>query len=124
LRAFWSFVHRQYGLASAARILETLDETAPQRLHKELADPANYGMARSFFMMGSKAGFDMTTQTGLNEFMAAYNSTLPARQPAPSVLPDVDGPRLLPERPTGDLLKRKRKERKQQRQARKRGRRG
>lgn len=28
------------------------------------------------FMMGAEAGFDMTTQEGLNEFMLAYNASL------------------------------------------------
>src|SRR5205823_983078 len=68
LRAFWNFVHRQYGLKSAERILATLDGGAEARLRKELADPSNYGMAKSFFMAGLKAGYDMTTQEGMNAF--------------------------------------------------------
>jgi hypothetical protein len=64
LRAFWSFLHRQYGLANAKQILDTLTDDVAGRLRKELSDPANFGMAKSFVMLGSKAGFDMTTQAG------------------------------------------------------------
>lgn len=73
LRAFWRFLQREYQLKNAARILELLGPGAEERLHDELNDPANFGMAKSFFTAGQKAGFDMTTQAGLNEFMLVYN---------------------------------------------------
>lgn len=31
-------------------------------------------MAKSFFTMGQQAGFDMTSEVGLQSFMAAYNA--------------------------------------------------
>ncbi len=37
-------------------------------------DPANFGMAKSFFMSGQSAGFDMMTEEGLKTFMHAFNS--------------------------------------------------
>jgi hypothetical protein len=40
-------------------------------------------MAKSFFAMGHAAGFDMTTQDGMNAFMLAFNSGLAAQQSAP-----------------------------------------
>jgi hypothetical protein len=74
LRAFWTFLQRQYGLKNAAQILASLNAGAADRLRAELANPANYGMAKSFVTMGQQAGFDMTTQEGIAAFMQAYNS--------------------------------------------------
>jgi hypothetical protein len=76
LRAFWRFVEREYGLPQASEFIEELDEEAERALHRELADPANFGLAKSFFMMGQQAGFDMTTQEGNDQFAAAYNATI------------------------------------------------
>ena len=78
LRAFWQFVQSRYRLSNAATILRDLDSDAVSRLHDELDSPANFGMAKSFFMAGNKAGIDMTTQEGLNKFMLAYNAGLRA----------------------------------------------
>jgi hypothetical protein len=50
LCAFWTFVERQYGLRNAAKIRDSLGENAADRLHHELANPANHGMAKSFVM--------------------------------------------------------------------------
>jgi hypothetical protein len=129
LTAFWQFVQRQYGLANAGKILQTLGPSATDRLYKLLADPSNYGMAKSFFMQGQKAGFDMTTQEGLDEFMHVYNSQILSRGPA-AFPPDI----LPPPGPAFDVLglgasgltpkqrAEKRKAHKRQRQARKRNR--
>jgi hypothetical protein len=130
LRAFWQFVQRQYGLAIAAKVLEALGPSATDRLYRLLADPSNFGMAKSFFMQGKNAGFDMTTQEGLDEFMLAYNSQILARG-GPAALPPEFPPPAGPESkvlgpPTGGLTPKQRAERrkahKRQRQARKRGR--
>jgi hypothetical protein len=127
LRAFWQFVQRQYGLGNAGKILAALGDSAAERLRKELADPSNYGMAKSFFMMGQEAGFDMTTQAGLDQFMLAYNSRLlgnPDLAMPPAFEPDFDPEEddflPLPSRPTPKERAEKRKARKRQRQARKR----
>jgi len=130
LRAFWAFLQRQYGLPNARQMLAALGDDAVDRLRKELADPSNYGMAKSFFMLGSKAGFDMTTQEGLDRFMLAYNSGLMgAKLPAPLGIPpdyhddfDDDDAPPRPAQP-GQSREDRRKERKRQRQARKRNRR-
>ena len=37
-------------------------------------DSSKFGMAKSFITMGHKAGFDMTDQDQLNEFMQIYNN--------------------------------------------------
>jgi hypothetical protein len=76
MRALFEFLHRQYGLANAMDILQDLGSDATHQLERELADSGNFGMAKSFVMMGQEAGFDMTTQEGMNEFMLAYNAAI------------------------------------------------
>jgi hypothetical protein len=127
LKAFWSFVHRQYGLKSAEPILATLTDKAVADLRDDLADPSNYGMAKSLVMGGMKAGYDMTTQEGMDAYVRDYNASLPH-----AALPegieneeewDEEGPPpSLPAPPTRQQREQKRKDRKRQRQARKRNR--
>jgi hypothetical protein len=127
IQAFWQFAGRQYGLPNAVPILATLGEKAGERLRKALADPANFGMGKSFILAGVEAGFNMTTQEGIDQFRAVYNErllnrSLPPR--APLVL-DLrsDLSWLLADDRTSAQREQKRKERKRQRQARKRNRR-
>ena len=48
-------------------------------------------MAKSFFKMGKDAGFDMTTQEGLDRFMLAYNLGLTkSRQEEPKPSQEED----------------------------------
>ena len=127
LRAFWTFVDRQYGLANARQILATLDDRTATRFATEFANPANFGMAKSFVMAGTRAGFDMTSPEGLAAFQAAYNANLPVNQPAPFPPgrldgPDVSLPGAVPGKLTGDALKKKRQQKKRQREAKKRNR--
>ena len=126
LQAFWQFAQRQYGVANAPKILAELDGTATERLRKELADPANYGMAKSFVMRGMEAGYDMTTQQGADAFMHEYNRQLLEGRSAPLPSPFgrvEDWPALpLPNPPTRAQREDRRKARKRQRQARKRNR--
>jgi hypothetical protein len=124
LRAFWQFLRRQYAVENAGPILASLDRTALERLRRELADPSNFGMAKSFVMMGQKAGFDMASQEGLDAFIQAYNSQLAARraQPLPSPFDSPFPPWARDPAPHGSK-EAKRKERKRQRRARKRNRR-
>lgn len=53
-----------------------MTDGAEQRLAGELADSSNYGIAKSFFMAGERAGFDMTTEQGLQAWTASYNARL------------------------------------------------
>ena len=76
LRAFFTFLHREYGLANAKRFVTLLSSDAERRLRDALSDPSNYGMAKSIFMHGAQSGFDMTTQEGMEEFMLEYNKRL------------------------------------------------
>lgn len=100
-------------------------------MERELSNPANFGMAKSFFTMGTQAGFDMTTQEGLDAFMLAYNSALLSKQgiglplgfPAGEDEDAFFGPGpTSPPRSQRERQK-KRQARKAQRQARKRNRR-
>lgn len=81
LRAFWGFLGRAYELPNAPDMLDSLDEEAAARLEREMADPANFGMAKSIVMQGKAMGFDTTTQEGLNTWMHAYNAGLGAPPP-------------------------------------------
>ncbi len=78
LQAFWKFLQREFQLENAAACLKILDDKAVHRLQKEMSNPANFGMAKSFVMMGKQRGFDMTTEEGINEWMKIYNAELAA----------------------------------------------
>jgi hypothetical protein len=126
LRAFWSFLHRQYQLPQAASIADSLDETAARELHQELADSSNYGMAKSFVMMGIENGYDMATQEGITAFQLVYNERLRKMnsdmQPPPHFNPLLYLSGAIEGRPGGADLKKKRKEKRRQRQAKRRNR--
>jgi hypothetical protein len=70
-------------------------------------------MAKSMFMLGSRSGFDMTSNEGLAAFMAAYNASL---QTGPE-----ESPAMRPH-PSSDSLKKKRQDKRRQRQAKKQNR--
>jgi hypothetical protein len=78
LQAFWTFLQREFQLENAAACLRILDDKAARRLREEMSDPANFGIAKSFVMMGKARGFDMTTEEGINEWMTIYNAEIAA----------------------------------------------
>ncbi len=47
-------------------------------MERELANPRNFGMAKSFVMGGMAAGFDMTTGEGMGAFTRLHNASLSA----------------------------------------------
>ncbi len=100
LQAFWKFLQREFQLENAAACLKVLDDKAARQLKQEMGNPANFGMAKSFVMMGKARGFDMTTEEGLNEWMTTYNAELAAGtgQRVPSPLPPR--PATIPTMPT------------------------
>jgi hypothetical protein len=134
-------LHRQYALRPAEAIVAMLNRDAEVRLRTELSDPSNFGMAKSFFMQGQQAGFDMTTQEGMEAFMLAYNARLgglPSPQPLfPPPFDDEDdfddeapgfrppsaeiGPTLTPKQ-RAEARNKKRKARKEQKKSKKRNR--
>lgn len=93
LRAFWSFLGRAYNLPNAPKLLRLLDERATRRLERELANPANFGMAKSFMMQGKAMGFDTSTKEGIDAWMHTYNASLGA---PPPVYVGPGDPMLLP----------------------------
>lgn len=99
LHAFWTFSQREFHLENAAAILAILDAKAVRMLKEEMDDPDNFGMAKSFVTLGKQMGFDMTSEEGINEWMAIYNAkiagvTAPRSTPAPDEqsTPLLDGP--------------------------------
>ena len=76
LRAFWSFLQRVYQLPQAKQMLARLTEHSARRLERELQEPANFGMAKSFVLMGKEAGFDMESPEGMQAWVKAYNATV------------------------------------------------
>jgi hypothetical protein len=90
LNAFFRFVCREYSVAGAQKLADALDRKAARRLAKELGNSSNFGIAKSFFSTGQAAGFDMTTEDGMNQAMMAYNKGLADLKEGP-------GSRNLPE---------------------------
>src|SRR5258708_38826383 len=84
LRAFWHFVERVYHLPQAKQLLARLTPQAARRLERELQEPANFGMAKSFVLMGKEAGFDMESPEGMQAWVQAYNATVAPRMAAVS----------------------------------------
>lgn len=76
LQAFWHFLERVYQLPQADQILARLTPQAARRLERALQEPTNFGMAKSFVLMGKEAGFDMESPEGMQAWVAAYNATL------------------------------------------------
>jgi hypothetical protein len=78
LQAFWKFMQREFHLENAATCLDALDDKAVRELKKEMSNPTNFGIAKSFVMMGMQRGFDMGSEEGINEWMATYNAEIAA----------------------------------------------
>ena len=121
LIAFWKYLKREFHLPCADAVLAFLREVE-RDFPETMNDPANFGMAKSFFAMGQAAGFDMNTRDGLDAFMGAFNTGLLGRRllPVPSGLgmAFLDAPsRLNPVK-----WKAEKKKRKQAEQARKKNR--
>jgi hypothetical protein len=84
LRAFWHFLERVYRLPQARQLLARLTPQAARRLERELQEPANFGMAKSFVLLGQQAGFDMESPAGMRAWVEAYNATVAPKLAAAS----------------------------------------
>ncbi len=83
LAMFWEYLDRVYRLPAARSIVEWLkSDGLVDRLKADMSDPSNFGMAKSIFMLGKQAGYDMTSEAELAQFITAYNRSLPSNQPA------------------------------------------
>ncbi len=79
LVAFWEYLKREYKLPNAESVLRFLHEIEPE-FRKMMNDPSRFGMAKSVFMMGRSAGFDLTKKEDSKAFISRYNAGLPANQ--------------------------------------------
>lgn len=75
---FWQFLQREFHLENAEACLSVLDEKAAHTLQREMSDPANFGLSKSFVMMGMERGFDLGSEEGIHEWMVTYNAELAA----------------------------------------------
>jgi hypothetical protein len=100
LRAFWSFLQRVYQLPQAQQMLARLTPQATRRLERALQEPANFGMAKSFVLMGKEAGFDMESPEGMHAWVEAYNATV-----APTMAAASRHPRLPAKKKSRTVLK-------------------
>jgi len=81
LKAFWTYLQREYELPNAEDVLLFLNQVDPNEFKAEMNTPANFGMARAFLQSGVEAGFDMRTQEGIQAFQEKYNASLGSRLP-------------------------------------------
>ena len=72
--AFFRFAGREFGAERAEQCCRVLDERLAAELARRLGDPSRFGMAKSFFGAGKAAGFDMSSQQGLDAFVLAQNA--------------------------------------------------
>lgn len=85
--AFWRVLQRVYQLPQAEQMLARLTPQAAQRLERELQEPANFGMAKSFVLLGVSAGFDMESPEGMRAWVEAYSATVAPTLAAPEPPP-------------------------------------
>jgi hypothetical protein len=85
-RAFYTFLKRELGLRHADACLRVLGDSAVEKLEAALSDSSNFGMAKSLFMAGAEAGFDMQSKDGLAAWMESIQGkTLPPSIPLPGL---------------------------------------
>ena len=110
IRAFYAFLKRELGLKQAEDCLAVLGADAVEELAAALADTGEFDIAKSLLAAGSEAGFDMSTQEGIEAWMRIVQS-----QPLPSS--------AAPSRPLAKAAQRaKKNQRKAARKARKKNR--
>ena len=87
LGAFWRFLHAEHDVTPFP-VGHVLGEGAVDRLREALADPSNFGSAKSLFTRGQAAGYDMQSQSGMDAFARDQNRALADRSlPRPVATP-------------------------------------
>lgn len=76
LQAFFRFAARAFGASEVQPLLELLTPELTEEMHQRMADPSYYGMAKSLVMQAIEAGYDVSTQEGMEQAMAAYNLSM------------------------------------------------
>jgi hypothetical protein len=101
MQLFWTFLGREFHLKNAADCLKVLDKKMALKMQREMGNPANFGMAKSFVMAGMERGVDMTNQEEVDQWMNTYNAELlnsprrlsrPKFDPSSIVIVDEEGP--------------------------------
>lgn len=98
LTAFWQFLKREYKHPNASKILSFLKKIQP-KFKQLMTDSSKFGIAKSFLSAGMAAGFDMTSNEGLQAFQVEYNQSLrdgAANTPPPSGIAPLLGNINLP----------------------------
>ncbi|MEM7678436.1 MAG: hypothetical protein AAF449_20790 [Myxococcota bacterium] len=113
LRAFYTFLKREFGLKQADACLRVVGTSAVKKLEAALSDSSNFGMAKSLIMAGADAGFDMASKDGIEAWMQSMQG-----KPLPPSIP-LPG---LPQSPSKKVTKAKKGKRKAARKARKKNR--
>jgi hypothetical protein len=72
LRAFWTFVGREFGLENAVHCAAMLDGDLVDAMASALGNPENFGLAKAFVMAGRAAGFDMSDKDQIEEWWRVY----------------------------------------------------
>lgn len=82
VRAFYTFLKREFGLKQADSCLQVLGNNAVTKLEAAMSDNTNFGMTKSLFMAGADAGFDMQSTDGIEAWMQSLEG-----KPVPSSIP-------------------------------------
>ncbi len=113
MRAFYTFLKREFGLKRADSCLRLLGSNAVKKLEAALSDSSNFGVAKSLFMAGADSGFDMQSKEGIEAWMQSIQG-----KPLPPSIP-LPG---LPQPSSKKATKTKKDKRKAARKARKKNR--
>lgn len=74
LRAFYRFVEREYGFSRSAKYLRVLEPALTRVLKHNLADQSQFGLAKTIITAAAEMGYDITSPTDIEAFMAATAS--------------------------------------------------
>jgi hypothetical protein len=121
-RAFYAFLQREFALEQAEACQRVLAGDAAERLAAELSDPSNFGMAKSLFMGGQQAGFDMESKEGIEAWMSSIQGKPMPPPMQMSGFPDLPPPAARARTTDKAALQKTKNQRKAARKARKRNR--
>ncbi len=76
LRAFYSYLKREFRLEQADACLGVLGGAAPQKLSAALSDPSKFCLAKSLLTAGREAGFDIETDAGAEAWIRVLDARL------------------------------------------------
>jgi hypothetical protein len=110
LRTFYQYLKSAHDFSEAEDCLRVLGRSATTKLAAALSDRSNFGMAKSLLMGAREAGFDMTSQEGMEAFMrSVQGKPLPRSIRMPFDPPSAAAPRNAGKTKTKAKNKEKRK---------------